>query len=477
MAIHAGVPTLGVLSSVVAGYFVGRGRDLRQHVRGTRSHTGRQARRLLAKQLRRELRRDNRTAHLHPGLPALARRRATRGVLVLGGIGRGKTQFIYPIALDAIANKAALSIIYDNKGELTSALPGIETGNTVLIAPWDSRGTPWNVAADLRTPQSARLFARITIQDSQDPMWSNAARMLLTATLVVLQREKPGAWNFADVVALLRNIDDRSVRTRLITYSPETSRIVSYLDSKTGQSVQINLAAYIAPLADLATAWPQVSAGFSIRQWLAGRSEASAVILQGSEEFSELRQPLAGAMLAVAAAVIASPSFPESRHRQLYVIVDEFPQLGRIRELIKLVEIGRSKGVIPLYGIQDIAQVRQIYGKDDAQLLLGTMGTHIICGVQQGDTADAISQSIGEREIDRPVWDTDARLSFQRVMERVVLPAEVSALKADQRGVEAKITGFGDVYQLRRPITPIRSLRNPVSLAPWAGYDKQEVNK
>jgi hypothetical protein len=469
LAVHAGLPVVGIFASIILAYLVGRSRDLRRHVRGARSFAGRKSRRLLAKQLRRELRQGTPTIHLAPDLPALARSRATRGILALGGIGRGKTQFIYPIAAEATSREGARTIIYDNKGDMTGALQGIEKGTSVLIAPWDVRGTPWNVAADVRTPQDARRLARIAIPESPEPMWSYTARMLLTAALVVLQREKPSAWSFADVVALLQNLDNREVRDRLRAHSPETSSIVHNLDSKTGQSIQVNLGAHLAPFADLATAWPEPAVtGFSIRQWLAGKGVAKTVILQGSEEFSELRQPLAGAMLAVTAAIIASPTFPESSHREIYIVVDELPQLGRVRELIKLVETGRSKGVVPIYGIQDIAQVRQVYGDEDAQLLLSTMGTHIVCGVQPGATADALSQAIGEREIDRPAWDADDRLTYQRVMERVVLPAELSALQAGRHGVDAKIIGFGDIYQIRRPITPIPSVREAVILTSWA---------
>jgi type IV secretory pathway TraG/TraD family ATPase VirD4 len=57
------------------------------------------------------------------------------------------------------------------------------------------------------------------------------------------------------------------------------------------------------------------------------------------------------------------------------VFLNEFPQLPPIKQFPTFLELGRSKGVAVVIGAQDTAQIRAVYGQDQAKSWFGMAGT------------------------------------------------------------------------------------------------------
>jgi hypothetical protein len=64
----------------------------------------------------------------------------TQHVLVVGGVGAGKSTFMRPLLSRIVASGDRL-LCFDPKGEFTAALP-----STVIVAPWDKRSYAWDIA-------------------------------------------------------------------------------------------------------------------------------------------------------------------------------------------------------------------------------------------------------------------------------------------------------------------------------------------
>ncbi len=88
-----------------------------------------------------------------------------------------------------------------------------------------------------------------------------------------------------------------------------------------------------------------------------------------------------------------------ARHRRrVWIVVDELPVLGRQAKLETLVTRGRKRGLAAVLGFQSIAQLRRIYGHEQAAVLASMPSTKLLLRVDEPETAAFIARQIGERE-------------------------------------------------------------------------------
>lgn len=440
---------------------------------------------------------------LHPERPAISLSRETRHILIFGGTGTGKTQIILPL-MRAAKERGDRMLVFDLKNDFTREFPscaGSHDGQQVevvdvIFAPWDRRATPWAVARDVDTLAAAREFAARMIPEAQggSPFWSNAARQVLIASLVELQYEKPEKWGFADLVEkLIRPVEELAEAAR--THFPEALKALSDgQQNVTTAGVLGNLMSYLSVIFDLARAWPTPGL-FSIRDWLAetGARRVKTVILQHNGQFESLAHAFNGAVLGLASQLINSPVIQESAARRLWFFLDEFPQLGKVEAVFPLCEIGRSKGVRVVIGMQDISQLKKIYSDHQASALVSMVGTHVVTRVSSGETADFICEKlIGEREIERLDVSTSSGTgsapgiftsggtrtnSWKPVREPVMLPSELLQLgPVPGQGVKVLLLGIGgDVLEVLIPFSDPRQLRPGSVIAEWTRHPRPPV--
>jgi type IV secretory pathway TraG/TraD family ATPase VirD4 len=157
-------------------------------------------------------------------------------------------------------------------------------------------------------------------------------------------------------------------------------------------------------------------------------------------------------------------------------VLDEFPQLPPIKQFPTFLELGRSKGVAVVIGAQDTAQIRAVYGQDQAKSWFGMTGTKIITRINASEAAEDISRLIGEQEVERRIKSsthaggkTSVTESIQREVRRVVTASEVgSRLGPTKGGVRVLFVGLGeDIYELELPYISLPRLREPIMPADW----------
>jgi hypothetical protein len=84
--------------------------------------------------------------------------------------------------------------------------------------------------------------------------------------------------------------------------------------------------------------------------------------------------------------------------RRVRIVVDELPVLGRQAKLEALVTRGRKRGLAAVLGFQSIAQLRRIYGHEQAAVLASMPSTKLLLRVDEPETAAFIARQIGDRE-------------------------------------------------------------------------------
>lgn len=439
---------------------------------------------------------------LHSKSPAISKSRETRHLVIFGGTGTGKTVIIRAF-MRAANSRGDRMLIFDLKNDFTAefasrAMPyngqHVEV-EYVIFAPWDSRSMPWAVAIDVSTLSAAREFAARMIPEAQggSPFWSNAARQVLIASLVELQSTKPEKWGFSDLSKkLTRPIEELAEAARI--HFPEALKALSDgQQNVTSAGVLGNMMSYLSVIFDLARAWPKPGI-FSIRDWLTEKNKNTrSVILQHNGEFESLARAFNGAVLGLASQLINSPLISESNSRRLWFFLDEFPQLGKVEAVFPLCEIGRSKGVRVVIGMQDISQLKKIYSDHQASALVSMVGTHVVTRVSSGETADFICEKlIGEHEVERLDVSTSSGTgrapgifttggtrtsSWKTVREPVMLPSELLQLgPVPGQGVKVLVLGIGeDVLEVLIPFSDPLKLRPASVIADWTRFPRQPI--
>ncbi len=424
--------------------------------------------------------------YIHPKI-AIPPAVTNTGMLCMGAVGAGKTNFLLPFLQQVVASEHR-SFILDIKGDFTEKLRYPDE-RFILIAPWDQRGWRWDIARDVTGLSHARLLAESCIPMSDEPIWATAARQVFAGLINYLCLSRPRQWDLWDFIELTRS-DDQGLIEVIREGNPDAERVIATLENRTGQSILINLVAFIGPLSDVAWAWRQDrhAPAFSIDGWLADDSLLpKGILLQSRRRFAQLSDMLTNAMVTLLTDRLVDTAFPEVENRpvdwRLYLALDEVAQSRKIEALQSLSSAGRSKGLHLIVGIQSITQLKKIYSPEFADLLYTNLLTRYIGRTPDGDSAEWVAQKLGAREVERlknarsisqsahgcsrqDSWD------WQPEAKKVVLPFQLSAdLGPDYRKGHIlgllSVSGWSHVLRLAWPKTHDPLVRPATVDAPW----------
>lgn len=403
------------------------------HIKGPRLLEGEQA--------RKEAR--SRSAHVAPGAMLLhpdlrlSKPQWSRHALIYGSVGSGKTQVLLPIVAQMIsANHKAL--IYDIKGDFTAAF-----ARPIVCSPFDRRSYVWDIAADVRTPTQAAALAISLIPEDQGSgkYWSVSAQQLVIGVIRALQNERGTAWGFPDLARGVAQSAEQML-PMLQEHYAKAAPLVANAESTSTASLLATLATYTRVIDDLAMAWPTVGKRrFSISEWVRDDYTGRRQILVQAGQDPALTRAYIAAMVNVAVSEIISPALPDDeRGRFLGFVLDELPSIGRIN-IGPLIDKGRSKGVVFLGGLQDLAQLREVYGENMAKAMTSMVGTHVICQMQIGESRDQLAAMLGRHRV---AWRThDAGAQVHEESRALISGGELTDRLGPRKGKQYGPHGFG----------------------------------
>lgn len=386
---------VGVGTFVVSFIFVTKAlltpRDQIIHVGGAQLKTGDEAKRIAKSATRKA----KPFLFIHPSL-GLPKNVWTRHLLIYGSVGSGKTQIQIKLWQQLFA-KNLKAIFYDVKGDVTAFFE-----KALLISPWDKRSAIWDIAKDICTRDAAQEFAASMIpSEGKDPFWTNAGQFLLTGIIFSLQTEMGIKWGWKDLSERC-NYNAEQLLALMTAHYPKGANVIADPTSTQTLSVISTLAAMTRLIDDLAVAWGNTEGRemFSLRDWIRDDYTGKRQIILQAGKGERLTSAYIAAMINAVVPEIISPALPDDeRGRTLFFVLDEFTSLAKIK-ILPLIDKGRSKGVCVVLGFQDIAQVRKVYGADDAKSITSMVGTHIVCQIGSGETREFVAnQIIGKRRI------------------------------------------------------------------------------
>lgn len=331
-----------------------------------------------------------------------SRAQEVQSFVVMGNQGSGKTQVLLNIMLPAI-ERGDKTIFFDiAKPEFTSLLPKDVHGNEpILLAPWDRRSVIWDIARDINDLAAAEDFASGIISVSEkDPIWGQSARALLIGILLYLIRAQENKWGWADLSEMAGK-SLAELKELIYPIYPPARDVLEDPESKTATSIKINFSAELRPIYILGLFWGErekVSKyKISLRAWFTNDLVARrTLIIQGNGQMKNLSAGMARAITNLFSGVVKSPSFLPSKSRRIWLIHDEIPQFGRLENVKDYMAIGRSRGVCVCFGLQSLAQVREIYSANEIDAWMSLFPLKFFCGAADRDSQDYISALLGK---------------------------------------------------------------------------------
>lgn len=418
-------------------------------------------------------------------------------MVIPGPPGSGKTAFLARLLKEIVEDPHAFLVVHDNKGDMTSMLP-LELCE--ILAPWDKRATPLLIGKDIDNKVLATEFAAATIpEDKNNKFFTDAARQIREGLILKLQQEKPERWSFADLLALelLPCIEMKQV---IDAFNPIAGHYLSDPESKMTVSILSTLASSARTIQQLAEAYAgqkDGKKGFSVRRWMmsiamAGKQMKSSsgktkrikapakriLILQSNANYSQLSQGYIRTVLSIMSNTMNSPEFTENPDRKIYLLLDEFPQLGRLESFKPFLETGRSKGIKVMLAFQSYNQLYELYGDRDGKAILDNANHSIYLGGNSKESVKEICDLLGKRTVFHRKWSSNQNaqgvsynLTDATEQVPIILESEIQAdFGARKDGVYAlvNLARTDYVFRIRFPYLDHQWESNPpMILADW----------
>lgn len=395
------------------------------------------------------------------GLP-LIKNAETRHMLITGTTGCGKTN-LFDIILPQIRKRAHpnKAVIIDIKGKYVAKYYNPETD--FILNPFDARGVNWSIWMDCQTEAQYEAFAHSIIPDKKnqyDDVWDKSSRIVLVETLKKLAFE--GKKEIREIFNVIDGMD--LSKLELFFKNTNAAKLISKDADKTTFSILMNLVASITPLRYLNNITDNDQERFSIRNWINNSDNDGSwlFITARADQLDSIRTLMS---TAIDTALNAALSLEEDKNRRIWFIADEIPALNKLSSLKKGLTLGRENGCSIMLGIQDIPQLRSIYGYDDAKTILNNINTHFIFRYQDSTTAREISEMLGvvEQEYHNETQSYGSSnikdgvsFSKQTLSKSLVLPVEIANLKVGEAYV--KYGGY-DITHIKTRLQQIQELQ------------------
>jgi len=321
---------------------------------------------------------------------------------VIGATGSGKTmlqrllmQSVLPTISEGCQQRA---LVYDAKQDMLSLLAGMDIKAPVhLFNPLDARSVAWDIAADVTSPAAALQAASLLIPKAThdaNPFFSNAARHLLHGVLLALIQKAPKRWTLRQAILILR---DPLLLQQFLGSNEATRYLLQYCEhTATFQNILSTVLTRIAPYEIIAAAWDQAKGRVSLRRWL----ESESLLILGNDEDNRAAIDTINQLIfkRLSELILARPELTDGGKQTTWIMLDEVRQAGRLEGLSALMTKGRSKGAAVLLGFQDISGLRDVYGREVADELVGQCNTKAILRLNSPETARWASQVVGASE-------------------------------------------------------------------------------
>ena len=322
----------------------------------------------------------------------------SRHMLILGGIGTGKTNAFTQVVKQIVPNlrKDDVMIVFDTKGDFYKEL--YRKGDIVISNDHTATGPNgpdyWNIFNEIERGErmeetiaevSKTLFSR-KIEKTNQPFFPTAAKDLFAAVLTHLAGKGDNA--------ALRDFMDRSPTSEIremLKSHPEMAAMVSYISDDRSPQTQGVMSELQQLVREIFIGNFRKSGTLSIRD--AVRQKGGRVVfIEYDIGIGKALTPIYSLLFDLAIKEALSRNRSEGN---VYFIVDEFSLLPDLQHIDDAVNFGRSLGVKFMIGLQNIDQLYDNYGEYRARNMLSGFLTSVCFRVNDETSREFIKKLHG----------------------------------------------------------------------------------
>lgn len=308
--------------------------------------------------------------------------------LFSGTTGAGKTQAINRV-LRAVRERGQRAMIADPAGGFFSRFG---RSGDVLFNPFDRRSVDWSPFAEIRSDYDCQRIAKAAIPDGtgEGAEWHHYAQTLLGETLLVMHQRGEHS-----VKRLLHYVSAADVKElgELLAGTP-----AAILTAKGNDKMLNNTRGIIASYLGVWRYLPDAGT-FSVREWVRDETRDGWLFVTYRDDQMGMLRGLVASLLELG--IVEGLSLSENQERGLWFVFDEVDSLGKVSSLRAGLTKLRKYGGRCVLGLQTVSQLRETYGRDEAQTLLANLSTKLILRAGDNETAEYFSKELGEQDIDR----------------------------------------------------------------------------
>lgn len=337
-----------------------------------------------------------------------------RHLFLLGAPGSGKSTSIGAI-IEKARERGESGCCYDPSGDM---LAKYYREGDIIFAPFDARCVVWDLRGDAPNELIAQTVGNAlvpNVEGSSNNEWRQMAANVVRDLIV----ESTSTIDFIN-----------SLRGKKADIWRKIQRRPSYIMAgadRASDSVIFSLAPAVQAVSTM-----RVKGGtpFSLREWTLNTPPNSWIwcFLRPSDE-GAVKPVLSAFLESLALNLLSLPA--EKRKMRRWVIVDEWPTLGKMEAVPRLLYEGRKYGVATVLAAQSLPQVAARYGEQEGSAIPASCGTIIMFRCPPGKAAEEAERIIGQKEISRETRsrgkDSDS-LSEQITETKIMTATELAKL-------------------------------------------------
>jgi type IV secretory pathway TraG/TraD family ATPase VirD4 len=335
----------------------------------------------------------------------------SKHMLVIGGIGMGKTNGIFHIVknIKSIMTKDDVMIIFDTKGDYIKEF-AVEK-DIILSNDKSCRNGKvadyWNIFNEIpgkgkkdrdklydNVLEISKELFEVKINNSKDPFFPNAAMQIFAGLIFNFINEHNSDSEYELNNKFLSDFFNEECNVESIcewlTSSNKTQNLCNYIDGDNGQTQGV-LSELISSVTELFVGNFRKEGNISIRQAVHKRGGNTIYVKYDIASAKNLL-PIYRVIIDMA---IKQSLMPKNNYGNVYFILDEFRLLPKLNYLDNGINFGRSLGVKILIGMQNFNQVKLTYNEYEALSLFAGLSTIIAFRVHDNDSRKVIKECFG----------------------------------------------------------------------------------
>ncbi|KLR48148.1 type IV conjugative transfer system coupling protein TraD [Enterobacter ludwigii] len=414
-------------------------------------------------EVNRLLRKNDELSDLRVGDLHMVRMAEVLNFLMHGTIGVGKSTLIRWL-LDFIRKRGDRAIIYDSGCTFTETHYNPDTD--FILCAHDERCANWQMWGECVDAVDYDNLAAslIPVEGDSDPFWVSSSRTIF-ADLAIRMSVDPER-SIEKFLKTLLSLSMKSLRGYLA--NTPSANLVEEKIEKMAISIRSVVTNYAKALRYLQGLDDGTKPPFTIREWMTQeRYDNSWLFISTQARHRKSVRPLIS--LWVSLATLMLQSMGENSDRRVWFIIDEAPSLQRIPELAETLAEARKFGGCFVLGMQNMAQLVHVYGRELAKSIFDLMNTRMYGRSPSAEMAKVVEEelgnqrkrkireqnsygldqvrdgvSLGKDEVNNPVVDYEQIMRLPNLSFYVRLPGEypVVRLKLKYRALKKRHAGL-----------------------------------